>query len=99
MLSDLAKSLRDTLTIEHQSKAELCDKLHCKERDVRRAAAELRAIGLNVASNSRDNGYWYGTPEEMEIVAKEYDSRAVKCWKTAEAIRKGPDEGQMEVEL
>ena len=99
MLSALAKDLRDTLKTEPQTKVELCDILSCDDRKLRYAAAELRAAGYNIASSSHCSGYWLGSPEEMEIVAMEYESRAWKCQKIAEAIRKGPDLGQLEVKI
>ena len=99
MLSDLAKDLRDTLKTEPQTRADLCDILSCDDRSLRYAVAELREHGLNVASSSHSYGYWLGTPDEMKRVADEYSERAWKCQKIADAIRKGPDMGQMEVEL
>ena len=99
MLSDLAKDLRDTLTIDHQSREELCEILSCSDRSLRRAVSELRELGINVASSSHDKGYWLGTNKEMEIIAREYDSRAIKDFKIADAIRKGPDKGQQEVSI
>ena len=99
MISDLAGRLKDTLRAEHQPREMLCAKLNCNDRALRFAATELKMVGFNICSSSRETGYWLGTPEEMEALAKEYDSRAMKNLRIAQAIRRGPDLGQMEGEV
>ena len=95
----LSQELLRTLTDEPQSKDDLKDKLHISEREVRRCITELRDAGFNVASSSHGKGYWLGNESDKECTIKEYRSRAAKLIKTAEALEKGPDLGQMEVSL
>ena len=99
MLTDLAKDLRDTLTDEPQSRAQLMDQLHCSDRSLRRAVNELRKHGYNIASNSDTKGYWYGTEEDKERTIKDLRARAAELRQTAIALEHGPDLGQMEVRL
>lgn len=98
-MSELAKLLLDTLTFKPQTRAELCDKLHCGERAVRRAVEELREYGYNIASNSETGGYWLGSEADRERTINELRSRARKLEQTAAALEKGVDIGQMEVAL
>ena len=99
MLSDLAKDLRDILTTEPQTRAELCDELSCGDRSLRRAVNELRKHGYNIASNSDTRGYWYGDENDKERTIKDLRARAAELRQTAIALENGPDLGQMEVDL
>lgn len=69
------------------------------ERDVRRAIAELRDLGYNIASSSDTQGYWLGNEADKERTIKELKSRAMKLLKTADALEKGPDIGQVNMEV
>lgn len=69
------------------------------ERDVRRAIAELRDLGYNIASSSDTQGYWLGDEADKERTIKELKSRAMKLLKTADALEKGPDIGQVNMEV
>lgn len=99
MLSDLAKDLRDILTTEPQTRADLCDALSCGDRALRRAVNELRKHGYNIASNSDTRGYWYGDENDKERTIKDLRARAAELRQTAIALENGPDLGQMEVDL
>ena len=113
MITLLAKQLMAVLKIEPQSREELCVRLHCNDRSLRLAVAELRLQGYNVASSSHCKGYWLGTKEEMKHVAYEYFARAAKVTDLGEAVLRGAafhhlaemydekdaDSEQMEVEL
>lgn len=103
MISLLAKQLSEILTTEHQSRKALCEKIHCKDRELRRAVTELRKVGFNVASSSScrgdDQGYWLGDKDEMQHVANMYFSMGYEDINTGLAIERGPDLGQMEVEV
>lgn len=99
MITLLAKQLSEILKSDPQTREELCAQLNCDDRSLRRAAAELRNVGFNIASSSHSKGYWLGTKEEMEALANEYDERGWMCYQVAWNIRRGPDLGQMEVEL
>ena len=94
-----SQELWSLLTNEPQSKWELADKLGCGERQVRRCISELRKSGFNVAANSDGEGYWRGSDSDRRRTVKELRSRAYKLIETANALEKGPDLGQMEVEV
>jgi hypothetical protein len=107
-MTSLSRRLLDVLTDEPQSKWELQEKLAERrgkimicpcERDVRRAIAELRSLGFNIASSSDQKGYWLGDEVARQRTINELRSRAMKLLKTADALEKGPDMGQLEVEV
>ena len=109
-MTELAKRLYDELGDEPISKWDLQELLArpnknrtmmiCpSERDIRRAVAELRDAGFNVASSSDKKGYWLGDEVAKERTIKELRSRATKLLKTADALEKGPDMGQLEAKL
>lgn len=99
MITLLAKQLSEVLTNKPQRRSELCDRLHCDDRSLRRAVNELRELGFNVASNSQRAGYWYGNEADKERTISEYTARGIKDLRIAEAIKRGPDLGQLEVEV
>lgn len=98
-MSELAYMLLEILKGEPQGRGELCDKLHCGEREVRRAVKELREHGYNIASSSDKKGYWIGTEEDRQRTINELRSRARRLEQTAAALEKGVDIGQLEVAL
>lgn len=108
-MSPLARRVWNLLADEPQSRFDLQSKLAVwtekgiaicpSERDVRRAIAELRDLGYNVASSSDKKGYWRGTKADKERTIKELKSRAMKLLKTADALEKGPDIGQVNMEV
>lgn len=69
------------------------------ERDIRRAVQELRRHGFNIASSSDQKGYWIGDETARQRTIKEYRARANTLLKVADALEKGPDIGQMEMEI
>ena len=107
-MTPLARRVWNLLTDEPQSRFDLQSKLAVwsekgiaicpSERDVRRAIAELRDLGYNVASSSDKKGYWRGTKADKERTIKELRSRASKLLQTAEALEEGPDLGQLQME-
>lgn len=112
ILSPLARRVYSNLSTEPISRwelQELCatfDEKHKvaimpPERDIRRAIAELRSLGFNIASSSDyDNkGYWLGDETARQRTIKEYRKRAATLMKVADALEKGPDIGQMEMDL
>lgn len=110
ILSPLARRLYSELTTEPMSKWELQEKLATyddkhrvaiipSERDVRRAIRELRELGFNIASSSDHKGYWIGDETARQRTIKEYRSRAAALLKVADKLEKGPDIGQMEMEI
>lgn len=98
-MTSLANELLAVLTDEPQTRAELTEKLNCRDRSLRHAVAELRENGFNIASNSETRGYWIGTDRDRERVIKELKSRANKLLKTAYELERGVDLGQMEVSM
>ena len=98
-MRDLALELSTVLTTKPQAKETLQMKLRCNEREVREAVTELRKMGYNVASNSGKKGYWLGSEEDKLRTVREYRSRAREMLEIADAIEKGPDCGQMEMEV
>lgn len=110
ILSPLARRLYSNLTTEPISKWDLQEKLATwdekhkvaivpSERDVRRAIRELRELGFNIASSSDHKGYWIGDETARQRTIKEYRSRAKALLDVADKLEKGPDIGQMEMEL
>lgn len=98
-MNGMAYRLLELLTDKPQSKGDLQDQLHCGERDVRRAVKELRENGYNIASNSERKGYWLGDEEDRLRTIRELRSRARKLEKTAAALEKGVDLGQIRMEV
>lgn len=108
-MTPLAEKVLNMLTEEPQSRYELQGRLAVynekgigvcpSERDVRRAIAELRDLGYNIASSSDTQGYWLGNEADKERTIKELKSRAMKLLKTADALEKGPDIGQVNMEV
>ena len=109
-MTELAKKVYEQLSEEPISKFELQERLavwnekgtgaRCpSERDIRRAIAELRHAGFNIASSSDQKGYWLGDETAKQRTIAELRSRAEKLWKTADAIERGPDLGQLEMEV
>ena len=98
-MTTLSQELLKVLDYEPQTKDELKDKLHISEREVRRCIKELRDAGYAIASSSRCKGYWLASKTEKEYLIREYLSRIAAEQRTVEALRKGPDLGQMEVEV
>lgn len=95
----LSQELLRALTNEPQSKEALKDRLHISEREVRRCVKELRDAGYAIASSSRCKGYWLANKIEKEYLIREYLSRIAAEQRTVEALREGPDLGQMEAEI
>lgn len=98
-MRDLAMELSAVLTTRPQTKETLQIKLRCGEREVREAVTQLRKMGYNIASNSGKKGYWLGSDADKERTIREYRSRAYEMLEIADAIEKGPDCGQMEMEV
>ena len=82
-----------------QTSGELHDKLGYETRVIRDIITDLRNEGYNIASNSGSRGYWMGSAEDVKRTANEYRSRAYKLLKTADALEKGLDKGQIEMEI
>ena len=110
ILSPLARRVFSVLTTEPISKWDLQEKLATwddkhkvviapSERDVRRAIRELRELGFNVASSSDHKGYWIGDETARLRTIKEYRSRAKALLDVADKLEKGPDIGQVEMEI
>lgn len=110
ILSPLARRLYSCLTTYPLSKWQLQEMLATyddkhkvvivpSERDVRRAIRELRELGFNIASSSDHKGYWIGDETARLRTIKEYRSRAKALLDVADKLEKGPDIGQMEMEL
>lgn len=100
ILSPLARGVYSLLGNEPITKWELKEKLAApSERDVRDAIKELRELGFNIASSSGKKGYWLGDENARQRTIKEYRSRANSLNKTADALEKGPDIGQVEMEI
>ena len=99
MKQNIEDELLFILTDTPKSRSELKDSLHCGDRDIRRAVSSLRKKGYNIASNSDTSGYWLGDEHDKTRTVAEYRSRAMELLKTAEAIEKGPDFGQVEASI
>ena len=104
MISELAKKLYGILTYDYQSREVLCAKMSSSDREVRDRQLrdifkELKDQGYPVFSSSHTKGYKRATPQEVEMLAREYEKRGVSCFRTAGNLRKGLDLGQMEVEI
>lgn len=98
-MTSLANELLAVLTDKPQSRAVLAEKLNCRDRSLRRAVAELRENGFNIASNSDTKGYWIGTEKDKERVIKSLKSRGFKLLREAYDLERGVDLGQMEVSM
>ena len=103
-ISELAKELKDTLTDKYQTRGDLCillstDTRRVRDRKLRDAVKELRRLGYPVVSSSHLKGYKYGTREEVEAAAREFEKRGKECFENARALRAGLDIGQEEIEL
>ena len=98
-MTKLANELLGILTDEPQTRGELSERLSCSDRSLRRAVAELRKNGFNIASNCDTKGYWIGTDEDRKRVANSLKSRAFELLREAYDIERGVDLGQMEVSM
>lgn len=90
-----ADRLLELISSKPKNKYLLAEMLNCSERDIREAVHELRNRGINIVSNSQNKGYWLGTEEDKEKTIRELRSRANSLLKTACALEKGEDIGQM----
>lgn len=110
ILSPLARRLYNCLSKTPKTKWELQSELTTwdergkepkmpPEREVRDAINELRMAGFPIVSNSKSQGYWKGSKEEVMRTVKEFRSRERSAREVADAMEKGPDIGQMEMEL
>lgn len=95
-LDVLIELTQHSKTVEQaQTSQELHSKLGYSEREIRKAITDLRNSGWNIAATSGTKGYWIGSEEDRKRTVREYRARAYKMLKTAEALEKGPDLGQL----
>lgn len=78
----------------------LCEKLGVGDRQLRSAISELRKTGCPVVSTSGKKGYYMAkTTNDMELVIREYRSKALDMLKTMHTLIKGQQcDGQISVE-
>lgn len=98
-LSRKAKILLELLSDKPIDKATLKSMLNVEERTVRKYVDELRLRGIRVASNSQTKGYWLGDEADIAHTIADYRSRAMKDLAIADALEKGEDIGQEEIDL
>lgn len=94
-MEELLSRIWSALTDVPQTREKLCGDLGIKDRDLRKAIKTLRDYGYNIASNSNTSGYWRGTEADKRRTVAEYRSRGYKDLATADAIERGPIDGQM----
>lgn len=66
----------------------MCLYLGISDSELRSLIRELRQDGYPICSNSRKNGYWLGSKEEIEQTINEYRHRAYDMLRTAIALEK-----------
>ncbi|MBQ6501208.1 MAG: helix-turn-helix domain-containing protein [Mogibacterium sp.] len=93
-MSDLALRLWDILSDKPTPRADLAEMLNVSDRMVRRAIAELRENGYNVACSSHKKGYWRGNDADRRHTIAELQSRNIKLMEVIKAMERGPIDGQ-----
>lgn len=98
-LSKKARILLELLDEHPKDKDTLHTMLNVNVRTVRQYVDELRLRGIQVASNSHTKGYWLGSKEDIALTIADYRSRARKLYAIADALEKGEDIGQEEMDI
>lgn len=87
-------------TDKPMTRGTLCEKLGVGDRQLRAAISDLRKEGYAVVSTSGRKGYYMAkTANDVELVIREYRSKALDMLKTMHTLIKGQQcDGQISVE-
>ena len=86
--------LLSALTSRPQKRKDLCRKVGCSDRVLRRLIRELRLEGIPVCSNSHTPGYWLGNEDETKHMVREMQHRGLQCLEAARKMELNRQRGE-----